>query len=128
MADGLQLFTQAMNVKHHRPLVQIHSAFVSENIEGAGGEQLQRQSDLPRLCLRLLQQFFPQGCQSGDRAVLLRLRVYDARAAVNDGFLLRPHALGVNALYQGHNELRFHHDGVVLAVTIHHIHICVSRT
>ena len=94
MADGLQLFTQAMNVKHHRPLVQIHSAFVSENIEGAGGEQLSAKAISRASASGCSSSFFPQGCQSGDRAVLLRLRVYDARAAVNDGFLLRPTPLG----------------------------------
>ena len=44
------------------------------------------------------------------------------RTAVNNGVLLGAYALGVDALHQGHDKLRLHHDGVVLAVAVHHIH------
>ena len=43
VADGLQLFTQAVDVEHHHPLVQVNGAFMAENVKGAGGEQLQGQ-------------------------------------------------------------------------------------
>ena len=46
VADGLQLFAQAVDVEHHHPLVQVNGAFMAENVKGAGGEQLQGQGDL----------------------------------------------------------------------------------
>ena len=36
--------------------------------------------------------------------------------------MLGAYAFGVNALYQRHDELRLHHNGVVFAVAVHHIH------
>ena len=95
---------------------------MAENIKGAGGEQFQGQGDTAGFTLRLLQQLFPEICQGGDCAGLCRFLVQITRTAVNDGFVLRPHALGVDALHQRHDKLRLHHNGVVLAVAVHHIH------
>ena len=122
VADGLQLFAQAVDVEHHHPLVQVNGAFMAENVKGAGGEQLQGQGDLLCHVLRLFHQLLPEGRQGGDGAVLFRFLVHRRRTAVNDGLLLGPHAVGVDALHQGHDKLRFHHNGVVLAVAVHHIH------
>ena len=38
---GLQLRPQAVNVKYHHPLIQVYIALLPENIQGAGGVQLQ---------------------------------------------------------------------------------------
>ena len=36
--------------------------------------------------------------------------------------MLRPHAALVDLLDEGHNKLRLLHNGILLAVTLHHIH------
>ena len=122
MADGLQLFAQAVDVEHHHPLVQVHGAVMAEDVQGAGGEQLQRQGDLPRFRLRLFHQLFSEGGEGGYSVVLFRFFIQVPRTAVNDGIVLGAYAFGVNALYQRHDELRLHHNGVVFAVAVHHIH------
>ena len=94
VADGLQLFAQAVDVEHHHPLVQVNGAFMAENVKGAGGEQLQGQGDPSRLVLRLFQQHLPEGCQRGSRATMLGVLVQIPRTAVNDGVVLGAYALG----------------------------------
>ena len=60
---GFQLFAQVVDIEHHHTLVQIHIAAMTENIQRAGGEQLQRQGNLPGFFLRLFHQLFTQGTQ-----------------------------------------------------------------
>ena len=122
MADGLQLFAQAVDVEHHHPLVQVHGAVVAEDVQGAGGEQLQRQGDLPRFPPPAVPSTFLGGRREWVQCSSVPLLHTSPRTAVNDGLLLGPHALGVDALHQRHNELRLHHNGVVFAVAVHHIH------
>ena len=121
-AGGLELFAQVVDVKHHHALVQIDIAGVAEDVQGAGGEQLQRQRNLLRLKLRLHQQLFPESGKgrhnAGFRCLLVDLR----SAAVNDGFVLRPDAVLVDLFHQRHDKLRLLHNRVVLAVALHHIH------
>ena len=93
-----------------------------KNIQRAGGEQFQSQGDFLRLFLRLLQQHLAQGGECGNSAGLLRLLIHRRRASVDDGLLLRPDTVGVDALHQGHDKLRLDYDGIVLTVTVHHIH------
>ena len=95
---------------------------MAENIEGTFGEQLQRKGDFFCFVLRLFQNLIPQIAQGRNRAFLLRFLIHQRGATVNDGFLLRPHAVFINLLHQRHNKLRFLHDGVVLAISVHHIH------
>ena len=73
--------------------------------------------DIQQLC-----QLLPEDGQDGSNAGFLRLPVDLCRTSVNNGLLLGANALLVDAPHQGHDKLRFHHDGVVLAVAVHHIH------
>ena len=52
-AGRLQLRSQPMNIKHHHPLIQVHIALLTEDIQRTGGIQFQRQGNLLgfRLCL-----------------------------------------------------------------------------
>ena len=111
-----------MDVEYHHTLIQIHIAAMTENIQGTGGEQLQRQGNLPGLFLRLFHQFFAQGAEGRDNAGFLRFLIYQSRAAVNDGLVLRADTVLVDLLHQRHDKLRLLHNRIVLAVTLHHIH------
>ena len=111
-----------MDVEHHIGLVQIHCAFPTKDVQGAGGVKLQGKGDLFGLILRLLQQLIPQVTEGGNSPDLLRLRVHQGGAAVDDGFVLRPHAALVDLLDEGHNKLALFHDGVLLTVALYHIH------
>ena len=111
-----------MDVEHHIGLVQIHRAFPAKDVQGAGGVKLQGKGDLFGLVLRLLQQFLAQVAERGHPPGFLRLRVHQGGAAVDDGFMLRPHAALVDLLDEGHDKLALFHDGVLLTVALHHIH------
>ena len=121
-AGRLQLLTQVMDIEHYHSLIQIHIAAMTKNIQGTGGEQLQRQGNLSGLFLRLFHQLFAQGAEGRDNAGFLRFLINQSRAAVNDGLVLRANAVLVDLLHQRHDKLRFLHNRVVLAVTLHHIH------
>ena len=95
---------------------------MAEDVKGTFGEQFQRKGDFLCLVLRLFQNLIPQIAQGRNRALLLRFLIHQRGAAVNDGFLLRPHAVFINLLHQRHDKLRFFHNGVVLAIPVHHIH------
>ena len=72
--------------------------------------------------LRLLQQLLAQIAECGNPAGALRILIHQSGTAVNDGLVLRPHAGLVDLLDEGHDELGFFHDGVLLAVALYHIH------
>ena len=111
-----------MDVEHHIGLVQIHRAFPAKDVQGTGGVKLQGKGDLLGLILRLLQQFLAQVAEGSHPPGILRLRVHQGGAAVDDGFMLRPHAALVDLLDEGHDKLALFHDGVLLTVALHHIH------
>ena len=100
-AGGLQLRPQAVNVKHHHPLVQVHIALLSENIQRAGGVQLQGQCDLLGFWFRLLQQGVPQSAEGGNRSCIGCIPVNHRNAPVNNGLVLRTHPFLVDLLDQG---------------------------
>ena len=99
-SGGLQLGTQAVNVKYHHTLVQVNIALLSENIQGAGGVQLQGQGNLLGLRLRLLQQGVPQGAEGGDRSCIGCISVNHRNAPVNNGFVLGSNPFLVDLLDQ----------------------------
>ena len=116
------LRAEAADVEYHNPLIQIHGALMAEDVKRTFGEQFQRKGDFLCLILRLFQNLIPQIAQSRNRAFLLRLLIYQRGAAVNDGFLLRPHTVFINLLHQRHDKLRLLHNGVVFAISVYHIH------
>ena len=111
-----------MDVKHHIGLAQIHGAFPAKDVQRASGVKLQGKGDLFGLVLRLLQQLPAQVAEGGGPPGFLRLRVHQGGAAVDDGFVLRPHAALVDLLDKGHDKLAFFYNRVVFPVTLHHIH------
>ena len=121
-AGGLELFAQIVNIEHHHALVQIDIAGMAEDIQRAGGKQLQRQRDLLCLKLRLHQQLFPESGKGRHDAGFRRLLVDLGGASVNDGLVLRPDAVLVDLLHQRHDKLRLLDNRVILAVALHHIH------
>ena len=111
-----------MNAEYHHSLVQIHIALLAEDVQRAGGVQLQRKGNLFCLRFRLLQQRVPQGAEGGHGAGESGIAVDHGDAPVNDGLVLGADTLLVDLLDQGHDELGLDHDGVILSVAIHHVH------
>ena len=111
-----------MNVEYHHPLVQIHIALLAEDVQRAGGVQFQRKGNLFCLRLWLLQQGVPQGAEGGNGAGESGITVDHGNAPVNDGLVLGANTFFVDLLDQGHDELGFDNNGVVLPVAVHHVH------
>ena len=102
---GLELLAEIVDVEYHHTLIQIYIPRVPENIQRAGGIELQRKRNVLRLFFRLHQQLFAQRRERWDDAGFCRLLIELRRAAVDDGFVLRANAALVNLLNQRHDKL-----------------------
>ena len=102
---GFELLAEIMDVEYHYALIQIHISDMAKNIQRAGGIELQRKRNV--LCLRfwLHQQLLTQRRERRDDAGFCGLLIKLRRAAVNDGFVLRPDTALVDLLNQRHDKL-----------------------
>ena len=124
----LQLCTKAVNIKYHHALVQIHIAAMTEDVQRTGGIQFQGQSNLLCFGFGLLKQLLAQSVQRRNNAGFLCFTIDRSSTTVDDGLLLGTNALAVDLLHQGHDELRFDNDRIVLTVAVNHIHGIQSVT
>ena len=102
---GLELLTKIVDVEHHYALIQIHISGMAENVQRTGRIELQRERNVLRFCFRLHQQLLAQRRERRDDAGFCRLLIELRRAAVDDGFVLRPDAALVDLLNQRHDKL-----------------------
>ena len=119
---GLQLTAKVVDVIADKAVAGVHIGLVGEYIQRAGGEQFQGKGQIPRLGLGLLLELLPESAERGDLAFLALLPVDGFHTTVDDGLLVSAHAGLVDLLDEGHDELALGSDGVLIAITVHHVH------
>ena len=113
--DGLQVLAQVLNVKAENAVVGVDTGLMGKDIQTAGGEQLQSQSNIVGRRLLLHHQVFVQVLQRGRIALVVLdvLPVDVGGTAVNDRLLLcTDFAAAHQLLTKGHDELTFQHQRI----------------
>ena len=114
-ADGLEIFTQVLNVVADDTVAGVDIGLMGEHVETAGGEQLQRQRDLVGNRLLLPHEVVIEVFQRGRIALVSAdvLAVDVGSAAVDDGLLLCADLARAHELFtQRHDELAFQHQRI----------------
>ena len=122
VADGPVYDRMLVDIKADNALIQIHIAFVSEDIKGTGCIKLKRQSDLPCFGFRLLKKLFSEHQKRRLLILLITLFVDNAYAAVYYGLVLRADAFLVDLFHKGHYEFRLGRYRIAFSVAFNHIH------
>ena len=126
-AHGQELAAQIPNVIAEDAGIGVHIGGLGKGIQAALGKQLNSQRHIPRLRLRLAQQFGVEILQGGHRAGVALADVLPVAlggAAVDDGLLLGGEFPGTHELLtQGQQELGLQHHRVLpVAVALLHVH------
>ena len=111
-----------MNIIGNNAIVGVHIGFMCEDVKGTGGKQLHSKGKVTGFRLRLMQQLFTEGTKGRHLAGLFLLPVHLSCTTINDGFLMCAYAVFVDLLDQRHDKLRLFHNGVIVAVALHHFH------
>ena len=126
-AHGQELAAQIPNVIAEDAGIGVHIGGLGKGIQAALGKQLNSQRHIPRLRLRLAQQFGVEILQGGHRAGVAPadvLPVALCSAAVDDGLLLGGEFPGSHELLtQGQQKLGLQHHRVLpVTVALLHVH------
>ena len=114
-ADGLEVFTQVLNVVADDTVAGVDIGLVGEHVQAAGGEQLQCQRNFMGNRLLLPHKVVIEVFQRGRVALVFAdvLAVDVGGAAVDDGFLLCANLARAHELFtQRHDELAFQHQWI----------------
>ena len=114
-ADGLEIFTQVLNVVADDTVAGVDIGLVGEHVQAAGGEQLQRQRNFMGNRLLLPHKVIVEVFQRGRFALVFAdvLAVDVGSAAVDDGLLLCADLARAHELFtQRHDELAFQYQRV----------------
>ena len=123
----LELLAQVPDVIAEDTGAGVHIGGLGKGVEAALSKQLNGQSHIAGLGLRLPEQLGIEVLEGGNAPLIPSpdiLPVALRRTAVNDGFLLsRQPARANQLLTQGEQELRLEHNGVLsVAVALLHVH------
>ena len=126
-AHGEQLFAQLPDIIAGDAGAHVHIGGFGKGVETALRKQFQCQSHVPRLGLRLAQQFRVEVLERGGLALAAVPHIVVValcRTAVDDGLFLGRQLSGPHRLFtERKQELRFQHHGVFpFAVALLHVH------